>query len=48
MADTRANERQNLVEQPIWDNLYGEDADGPYLIGCPTSRATTPTTHTSS
>ena len=33
MADTQANARQNLVEQPIWDDLYGEDADGPYLVG---------------
>ena len=33
MAGGRAKEHQDLVGRPIWDGLYGEDAEGPYLIG---------------
>lgn len=33
MADTPNEDLEKHADGPIWDGLYGEDAEGPYLIG---------------
>ena len=33
MADGSTKDSQDLVGQPIWDGLLGEDGEGAYLIG---------------